>query len=93
MGFFGLGEWFEYNDTKVNIVDASAVESVQAYLLLYIKKEIKLNFNFWLDKQWNCQLKNFNLSFNIFSILTIISLFDVTEYLFKHNLSSILMIE
>lgn len=29
-------------------VDASLVENVQAYILFYVKKELRLNLNLWL---------------------------------------------
>ncbi|XP_026819177.1 ubiquitin carboxyl-terminal hydrolase 3-like [Rhopalosiphum maidis] len=37
-------QWYEYNDEKVHEVDASLVENVQAYMLFYIKREMRINF-------------------------------------------------
>ncbi|KAL5233161.1 hypothetical protein ACI65C_000571 [Semiaphis heraclei] len=37
-------QWYEYNDEKVHEVDASLVENVQAYMLFYIKRDMKVNF-------------------------------------------------
>lgn len=37
-------QWYEYNDEKVHEVDASLVENVQAYMLFYIKRDMKINF-------------------------------------------------
>jgi len=42
--FFNLEQWYEYNDEKVHEVDASLVENVQAYMLFYIKRDMKVNF-------------------------------------------------
>lgn len=42
--FLNLEQWYEYNDEKVHEVDASLVENVQAYMLFYIKRDMKINF-------------------------------------------------
>lgn len=45
--FSESGQWYEYNDEKVHEVDASLVENLQAYILFYVKKELRLNLNLW----------------------------------------------
>lgn len=53
-----LDQWYEYNDEKVHEVGEPMVQSVQAYVLIYIKREVKLNLCLWLDELCKLCIEN-----------------------------------